>query len=217
MTFPITLKSIKMLLAAEILSLLSEAFTLIVTGFSIAAFTLEISIEDFSNPQLVLMFFIMLLLLAARVSCYILYLIGMRRASAEDDNFKVAFYATVISLVLAVPSSVFTLNKEIASIVELLLTLTVLLTEVYVLEGIRSLSKRLGHPEMDKRGGLIYLFITTIFVIQTCVSVFILVLGGATASAAASWLGVAASFLSVAESLVFVFYFMSAIRIFSKE
>ena len=53
MTFPITLKSIKMLLAAEILSLLSEAFTLIVTGFSIAAFTLEISIEDFSNPQLV--------------------------------------------------------------------------------------------------------------------------------------------------------------------
>ena len=217
MSFPITLKSIKRLFFAEVLSMLSEIFSIIVVCFSIVAFHTDADLENVSGWYALLLIFSMTFILVARIACYVFYLISLRRASAEDENFKVAFYSAVISLFLAIPSSIVTSNKEATSIAELLIILTVLLTEVYVLEGIRRLCVRLGHKEMDRQGAVIYVIITTIFVFQTCLSVFILVLGGTTATIGASWLGLLGSVLSIIESVLFLFYYVKAIRIFSKE
>ena len=53
---------------------------------------------------------------------------------------------------------------------------------------VRSISRQLKVPKMDRQGAVIYAIITTIFVFQTLLSVFILVLGGSMATAGASWL-----------------------------
>lgn len=218
MTFPKTLKSIKILTAAQALSFVSEVLTIAAAGISISSPILFS--DDFQQipvDMLLLMAVLTGLFLICGVCASILYLIGTHKASAEDTNFKVAFYSTIITLFLSVMSIVFSANKEVENITGLLMILTELLAKVYILEGIRSLCKQLGHPEMDKQGGYLYAFITTIFVFQTCVSVYILVLGGSMATVGASWLAILGSAMSIIGMILLFVYYARTIRILSKE
>ncbi len=217
MTFPRTYHSIKNFIVNQTLMLASEAMIIFLFILVILAYNLNISIEDTGYPIVRYLLAVMLIFLAVRISSYVFCFIGLRRASKEDANFKIAFYSIVITLVLSVGSLVFMFNKEVSSISELLIILTTMLSEIYILDGIRSLSIQLGHPEMDKTGGVIYAVIITIFVIRTCVSVVILILDDNSATVESSVLGIIDSTLSIIESVLFLFYFSKAIKIFQKE
>ncbi len=218
MTFPKTLKSIKLLIIAQILTIISQLLTIFVAGILISSsVNITDNLDNIPLHLLLLIIGLTALFLLTGVASVILCLISTHKASAEDANFKVAFYSTVISLFLYVLSIVFSANKEVENITELLVLLTELLAQVYILEGIRSICKQLGHPEMDKLGGFIYAVITTLFVVQTCVSVYILVLGGTMVTTRASWLSIVGSLLTIFSMILFLFYSNKTIKILSKE
>lgn len=212
MTFPKTIKSIKMLIGAEIIALISDILTIALISIVLQAFSDGIDFEHSSPELLIPSIVLMILLLTAGICTSILYLVSFRKASAEDQNFRISFYSSVITLFLSVISVFSYSSKEVSNITDLLTTLTTLLSQVYVLEGIRSISRQLKVPKMDRQGAVIYAIITTIFVFQTLLSVFILVLGGSMATAGASWLGIAASVLSIFECLIFLNYYIKALR-----
>ena len=215
MTFPHTLKSIKKLMTAVALSLISEIVRIILCNLSIGTSATQRTLQELPSSTAVPIVLLMAVYLLAKLYTYILYTVHTYKASVEDANFRVAFYSNIISLFLAMIIVIFAANREIENIAELLLILTTLLGEVYVLEGLRSLCKQLGHPEMDTIGGRIYALITTIFVFRTCVSISILVLGDTEVSSA--WLTILDSALSIIESVMFLYYFSAAIKILSKE
>ncbi len=217
MTYPNTYYSIKKLMAAQIFMLTGEIFTILVTILTASVFNMNITIDNAISPAGLALYGITLLFLAVRILGYIFYIIGLRKANKDDANFKIAFYSIIITLILAVVSVVFVFNKEVYSIGELLVILTIMLSQIYILEGIRSLSKQLGHPEMDKTGAAIYAIIVTIFVIRTCVSILILILIDNSSSVETSIFEVIDSALSIGESVLFLFYFSKALKIFSKE
>ena len=186
MTYPRTYKSIKKFVVSQAFMLVSEAMMICLLFFSITLYRANISIEDINSPLVLVTYGVMLAYMAVRIGSYVVCIIGLHKASKDDVNFKIAFYSSVITSVIAVGSLVGVFNKEITSISELLILLTVMLTEIYILEGLRSLCLQLGHPEMDKTGAVVYAVIVTVFVIRTCVCIISLVLdsNAATANAA---------------------------------
>lgn len=217
MTYPNTYYSIKKLMAAQIFMLTGEIFAILVTILTASVFNMNITIDNVISPAGLVLCGITLLFLAVRILGYIFYIIGLRKARKDDANFKIAFYSIIITLILAAVSVVFVFNKEVYSIAELLVILTIMLSQIYILEGIRSLSKQLGHPEMDKTGAVIYAIIVTVFVIRTCVSILILILRDNSSTGEASVFEIADSALSIGESVMFLVYFSKALKIFSKE
>lgn len=218
MTYPKSLKSTKTLIKAEIMFLICEFLTILTASATAAVYLFADQLgEKLSAVLLILIYGFALFSISIRVIGYILYLVSSRRASAEDDNFKVAFYSIIITLLIVLAGTVFAFNKEVQSIADLLVILTALLADVYILEGIRSLCKQLGHPEMDKRGGVLYAVITTFFVFQTCASVYILVLGGTLATIGAAALEVFGSALGIVQSFLMLGYFKKTRKILETE
>ena len=217
MTFPNTYKGIKKLVKAEILALVSEVMAIVMSILSLIIYNRDISLTDISSGLVISMYVLTLLFMIIRVCCYIINATAMRRANKDDANFKIAFYSIIITLILSAGSIVFAFNKEVESIGELLIILTAMLGEIYILEGIRSLSKKLGHPEMDKIGAVFYAIIVTIFIIRTCMSILILIFDVETATEQSAILGIIDSVMSMTESAILLFYFAKAIKIFSKE
>ena len=217
MTFPNTFKSIKKFIAAEALTLLSDIMTIVLSILSILIVKNNIPLDDISSMLVIALYSATLLFLAARLCCNIVYVVALRRAGKDDANFKIAFYSTIITLVLSAGGFVLAFNKEAENIAELLIILTSMLTKIYILEGIRSLSKKLGHLEMDKTGAVIYAIIFTVFIIRTCVSILILIVGSDYGSTQSALLGITDSIISMFESTLLLFYFIKALKIFSKE
>ena len=217
MTYPNTYYSIKKLMAAQIFMLTGEIFTILVTILTAFVFNTGITIDNAISPAGLALYGITLLFLAVRILGYIFYIIGLRKARKDDANFKIAFYSIIITLILAAVSVVFVFNKEVYSIAQLLVILTIMLSQIYILEGIRSLSKQLGHPEMDKTGAVFYVVIVTIFIVRTCASILILIFDSETATVPSAVIGIIDSVISMIESSLLLFYFLKAIKIFSKE
>lgn len=218
MTYPKTLKSIKTLIKAEVMFLVGEIFTIITAAAMAAAFLFTEQIgEELFHVVLLLMYGSAMVVVGIKTIGYLLYMISVRKASSEDDNFKVAFYSIIITLMIVLFGTFFSFNKEVQSIADLLVTLTALLADVYILEGIRSICKQVGHPEMDKRGGVLYAVITTFFVIQTCLSVYILVLGGTMATIGAAALDAFGSLLGIVQSILLLVYFKRTRKILTAE
>lgn len=218
MTYPKSLKSTKTLMLAEIMFLICEFFIILTAGATSVVYLFAEQLgERLSGFLLIVIYGSALLAIVIKVVGYILCLVSSRRASAEDDNFKVSFYSIILTLLIITASTVFVLNKEVQSISDLLVTLTALLADVYILEGLRSLCKQLDHPEMDKRGGIIYAVITTFFVLQTCGSVYILVVGGTLANIGAAVFEIFGSLLGIIQSVLLLRYFKTAYKILKTE
>ena len=217
MTFPNTYKSIKKLIAAEVLTLLSDIMTIVLSILSILIVKNNIPLDDISSMLVIALYSATLLFLAARLCCSIVYVVALRRAGKDDANFKIAFYSIIITLVLSAGGFVLAFNKEAENIAELLIILTSMLAKIYIIEGIRSLSKKLGHLEMDKTGAVIYAIIFTVFIIRTCVIILILIVGSDYGSTQSALLGITDSIISMFESTLILFYFIKALKIFSKE
>ena len=218
MTYPKTLKSIRMLKISEILFFISELFTIITAVATGVAFVFSEQLGENTLSVIVLLIFgSALAAVCIKTAGHILNLVSARMASAEDENFKVAFYSIIITLLIVLVGMFFSFNKDVQSIADLLVTLTALLADVYLLEGIRSICKQLGHPEMDKCGGILYAVITTFFVLQTCFSVYILVLGGTMATIGAAALEVFDSILGIVQCILLFLYFRRTQKILENE
>lgn len=218
MTYPKTLKSIKTLIKVEVMFLVSEIFTIITAAAMAAAYLFPVQVGDrLFRAALLLIYGSAAVVVGIKTIGYILYMVSVRRASTEDNNFKVAFYSIIITLMIVLFGTFFSYNKEVQSIADLLVTLTALLADVYILEGIRSICKQVGHPEMDKQGGVLYAVITTFFVIQTCLSVYILVLGGTMATIGAAALDAFGSLLGIVQSILLLVYFKRTRKILTAE
>ncbi|MBQ2487407.1 MAG: hypothetical protein II517_03625, partial [Ruminococcus sp.] len=117
MTYPKSLKSTKTLMLAEIMFLICEFFIILTAGSTSVVYLFAEQLgESLSGFLLIVIYGSALLAIVIKVVGYILCLVSSRRASAEDDNFKVSFYSIILTLLIITASTVFVLNKEVQSI-----------------------------------------------------------------------------------------------------
>ena len=173
MTYPKSLKSTKTLMLAEIMFLICEFFIILTAGATAVVYLFAEQLgERLSGFLLIVIYGSALSAIVIKVVGYILCLVSSRRASAEDDNFKVSFYSIILTLLIITA---------------------------------------------DKRGGIIYAVITTFFVLQTCGSVYILVVGGTLANIGAAAFEIFGSLLGIIQSVLLLGYFKTAYKILKTE
>ena len=141
---------------------------------------------------------------------FVLTIIGVAKASGDDENFKVALYSLLFGLVISLVSAFLMSHNSINAISSLLTTLTSYLAMVYVTQGVRNLAVKLDKPVMERRGKRLYHFLTVLYVLETCVTVAVLIFTDTEAMIVVSALNFAVGVLSFIQSLIYLLYLQRA-------
>ena len=81
---------------------------------------------------------------------------------------------------------------------------------VYVTQGVRNLAVKLDKPVMERRGKRLYHFLTVLYVLETCVTVAVLIFTDTEAMIVVSALNFAVGVLSFIQSLIYLLYLQRA-------
>lgn len=180
MTFPQAEKGIKKIYIAQILSVISAVIESLTASFFIVCLimiynNMEISSVTGYVISTVLFSLISPLLMAIG---YVLTLTGLFKAKADDENFKVSLYASVLSIVIQVVGVIWSYNNAVTSITNYLTTVTSFLSSAYIILGIRALAVKLDRTDIDIKGKRCYNVITVLFVLMTISDVAVLIVNG---------------------------------------
>lgn len=218
MTFPKAENGIRKVYAAQILLISSSIATL---AASVAGLILYLSqqrlTEDFVSiakvPLILLSIFAVVLMFVG----YILVIIGVFKASGDDENFKVALYSIAFGVVLSVIGVIWSGNNQVSNISQLLITLTGFLSIIYVIQGIRNLAVKLEKAEMDSRGSFLYKLFSLFYLIITCINVASLIFADSSSVLIAGILTICSGLITIVQYILFFRYISKAKRILSEN
>ena len=204
MTYPKAQKGVKIVWIAQFLSLIGSvlsAVTAVFTMIAFSSFERIASLSPFAVFLSILLPFVPVILVLIG---FVLTIIGVAKASGDDENFKVALYSLLFGLVISLVSAFLMSHNSINAISSLLTTLTSYLAMVYVTQGVRNLAVKLDKPVMERRGKRLYHFLTVLYVLETCVTVAILIFTDTEAMIVVSALNFAVGVLSFIQSLIYL-------------
>ena len=210
MTYPKAQKGVKIVWIAQFLSLIGSvlsAVTAVFTMIAFSSFERIASLSPFAVFLSILLPFVPVILVLIG---FVLTIIGVAKASGDDENFKVALYSLLFGLVISLVSAFLMSHNSINAISSLLTTLTSYLAMVYVTQGVRNLAVKLDKPVMEQRGKRLYHFLTVLYVLETCVTVAVLIFTDTEAMIVVSALNFAVGVLSFIQSLIYLLYLQRA-------
>ena len=210
MTYPKAQKGVKIVWIAQFLSLIGSvlsAVTAVFTMIAFSSFERIASLSPFAVFLSILLPFVPVILVLIG---FVLTIIGVAKASGDDENFKVALYSLLFGSVISLVSAFLMSHNSINAISSLLTTLTSYLAMVYVTQGVRNLAVKLDKPVMERRGKRLYHFLTVLYVLETCVTVAVLIFTDTEAMIVVSALNFAVGVLSFIQSLIYLLYLQRA-------
>lgn len=176
MKFPNAAKGIKKLFTAEILELISVVLfsvgtimLLVAAGAAKANHTTAAGVTGLGT--LVLMTGAGVLGIIA----LIMQIIGYIQTAKDEDSFKVAIYITIIGIVMVAVASMFSSNKTLASVSNMVSDLINIIVSVLTIMGIANLAAKLKNNDIvDKCTNIfkVIIAIGVISLIAKCVSAF---------------------------------------------
>ena len=160
MKFPNAANGVKKIFTAEILSLISSVCVFVTIVLMLAALASTAgAVSDGSDGAAVgalasgagtVVFGIATVVLA--IIAFILNIVGITKASKDEESFKMALYALIGGIILSVIGSAFTnVNGYVSSIMQALQVVADLLVLLYVIQGVRYLALKLNRPDIDHR------------------------------------------------------------------
>ena len=211
MTFPKAERGIKIVFLAQISFMLASVFS---TASAIGNMINYYIYINFPKEELLLAPFLIIAILAVifLLAGFALTIIGVLKASGENENFKVALYSILFGVALSIIGMIWSGDNAVGTITELLTTLTSFLAIIYVIQGIRSLSLKLDKKEMDQTGSRLYTLFSVFYVIETCSNIAILIFNDNSSFIIVSLLQIFFNIMSVVQYLIFMLYLRKAIK-----
>ena len=211
MTFPKAERGIKIVFLAQISFMLASVFS---TASAIGNMINYYIYINFPKEELLLAPFLIIAILAVifLLAGFALTIIGVLKASGEDENFKVALYSILFGVALSIIGMIWSGDNAVGTITGLLTTLTSFLAIIYVIQGIRSMSLKLDKPEMEQTGSKLYTLFSVFYVIETCSNIAILIFNDNSSFIIVSLLQIFFNIMSVMQYLIFMLYLRKAIK-----
>ena len=211
MTFPKAERGIKIVFLAQISFMLASVFS---TASAIGNMIYYYIYINFPKEELLLAPFLIIAILAVifLLAGFALTIIGVLKASGENENFKVALYSILFGVALSIIGMIWSGDNAVGTITGLLTTLTSFLAIIYVIQGIRSLSLKLDKKEMDQTGSRLYTLFSVFYVIETCSNIAILIFNDNSSFIIVSLLQIFFNIMSVVQYLIFMLYLRKAIK-----
>nr|WP_316620331.1 hypothetical protein [uncultured Ruminococcus sp.] len=211
MTFPKAERGIKIVFLAQISFMLASIFS---TASAIGNMINYYIYINFPEEELLLAPFSIIAILAVifLLAGFALTIIGVLKASGEDENFKVALYSILFGVALSIIGMIWSGDNAVGTITGLLTTLTSFLAIIYVIQGIRSMSLKLDKPEMEQTGSKLYTLFSVFYVIETCSNIAILIFNDNSSFIIVSLLQIFFNIMSVMQYLIFMLYLRKAIK-----
>lgn len=211
MTFPKAERGIKIVFLAQISFMLASVFS---TASAIGNMINYYIYINFPKEELLLAPFLIIAILAVifLLAGFALTIIGVLKASGENENFKVALYSILFGIALSIIGMIWSGDNAVGTITGLLTTLTSFLAIIYVIQGIRSLSLKLDKPEMEQTGSRLYTLFSVFYVIETCSNIAILIFNDNSSFIIVSLLQIFFNIMSVVQYLIFMLYLRKAIK-----
>ena len=211
MTFPKAERGIKIVFLAQISFMLASVFS---TASAIGNMINYYIYINFPKEELLLAPFLIIAILAVifLLAGFALTIIGVLKASGENENFKVALYSILFGVALSIIGMIWSGDNAVGTITELLTTLTSFLAIIYVIQGIRSISLKLDKPEMEQTGSKLYTLFSVFYVIETCSNIAILIFNDNSSFIIVSLLQIFFNIMSVVQYLIFMLYLRKAIK-----
>lgn len=215
MNFPNAADGVKKIFASEIMTLFAAIFSLITALMTftavVAALNNRVMGGIAAGSGVAIFGFASLILFVAG---YITNFIGIKKVSADEEDFKKAFYALVIGLVAVIISVLLSENKMLSSACDIINNVAQLFVTVYVIQGIRNIAVKIGDSEVDSKGGDIFkviLCIYTLIFLSKAISIFFPTSTGTVLSVV---LVIMAGFLSIVQYVLYLSYLSRAKKMF---
>ncbi len=215
MNFPNAANGVKKIFASEVMILFAAIFSLITALMTFTAFVAASNNSVMggiaAGSGVAIFGFASLILFVAG---YITNFIGIKKASADEEDFKKAFYALVIGLVAVIISVLLSENKMLSSACDIINNVAQLFVTVYVIQGIRNIAVKIGDSEVDSKGGDIFkviLCIYTLIFLSKAISIFFPTSTGTVLSVV---LVIMAGFLSIVQYVLYLSYLSRAKKMF---
>ncbi len=222
MNFPNAANGVKKIFASEVMILFAAIFSLITALMTFTAFVAASNNSVMggiaAGSGVAIFGFASLILFVAG---YITNFIGIKKVSADEEDFKKAFYALVIGLVAVIISVLLSENKMLSSACDIINSacdiinnVAQLFVTVYVIQGIRNIAVKIGDSEVDSKGGDIFkviLCIYTLIFLSKAISIFFPTSTGTVLSVV---LVIMAGFLSIVQYVLYLSYLSRAKKMF---
>ena len=210
MNFPNAANGVKKIFASEVMILFAAIFSLITALMTFTAFVAASNNSVMggiaAGSGVAIFGFASLILFVAG---YITNFIGIKKASADEEDFK-----KVIGLVAVIISVLLSENKMLSSACDIINNVAQLFVTVYVIQGIRNIAVKIGDSEVDSKGGDIFkviLCIYTLIFLSKAISIFFPTSTGTVLSVV---LVIMAGFLSIVQYVLYLSYLSRAKKMF---
>lgn len=219
MKFPNAANGVKKIFTAEILSLISSVCVFVTIVLMLAALASTAgAVSDGSDGAAVsalasgagtVVFGIATVVLA--IIAFILNIVGITKASKDEESFKMALYALIGGIILSVIGSAFTnVNGYVSSIMQALQVVADLLVLLYVIQGVRYLALKLNRPDIDQKGQNLFKIIFCVLVLQFIARMVVVIFGGQAASVTAAVIALIAVVLSFVQYILYLAFLAKA-------
>lgn len=139
---------------------------------------------------------------------FILMILGVNKAKADEDAFKTAFIAIFVALIAGVVAS-FISQKTINGILTIVSDVAELMITIYIIEGIRNLARKLERKDMDEKGNNLFKMIIAMYAL-VIIARIILAIFGSKSEVVAAILVVGAGVVEVVQYILYLVYLKKA-------
>ena len=218
MKFPNAANGVKKIFTAEILSLISGICMFVMIVLLVVALAAAKAVSGGADGAAAgavasgagtLVFGIGSGVLA--IIAFILNIVGITKASKDEESFKMALYALIGGIILSVIGSAFTnVNGYVSSIMQALQVVADLLVLLYVIQGVRYLALKLNRPDIDQKGQNLFKIIFCVLVLQFIARMVVVIFGGQAASVTAAVIALIAVVLSFVQYILYLAFLAKA-------
>ncbi len=218
MTFPKAEKGIKKIYFSQFVLMIGSFLEAVAAALSVVGYYIydDLPETNIMVMQIVVVSVALISLFMVGIG-FMMTFFGIRKAAVEDENFKVAKYSIIFSVIIQAAGIIWAANPAVVSITNLLTTVTFFLSVAYIILGIRSLAGKLGCEELDKRGEVLYNAVSVLFAFMTIADVATLIFTDTSAAIIASYLQVAGSIMTVVQLVLLLSYLKRAKKMFAEN
>ncbi len=145
------------------------------------------------------------------VVAFVINLVGLINAKQDDDRFRIAFFAMLVSIIISVVASIFaTSNPTLNNILETIANVFNFASTIFVILGIMSLAEKLNNPDMVKRGNTIIKLITASYVLAIVGNICAVIFRATSAVVLSGVFETVASVVSLVSYVIYLIYLASA-------
>ena len=205
MKFPNAAKGVKRIFTAEILKLIATVLMIIAIMAMIV--TLAAAQIDSEGGTIAAGISTVIFIIAATVIALIggiMALVGIINASKDENSFKVALVAVIVSLCSAIVAGIFSNNATVMGICRIVQNLMSIITTVFVITGVSNLAVKVGNSEVAQQGKNLLKIIVAVYVLSLIANILALVFGGMFASITAGVIAVVALLLELVAYILYL-------------